>query len=84
MHNAFACGVQLLGRALRVDHVAGYKKEKLREDEAEREEQLERMRKSEVVRAWTKDTYDPKAGVSCPRVPIVPGPQPRAHPECHP
>ena len=36
-----ACGVQLLGRALRVDHVAGYKKEKLREDEAEREEQQE-------------------------------------------
>lgn len=56
----------MLGRALRVDHVAGYKKEKLREDEAEREEQLERMKKSEVVRAWTKDTYNPKAGVFCP------------------
>jgi hypothetical protein len=52
----------LLGRALRVDHVAGYKKEKLREDEGEREEQLERLKKSEVVRAWTQDTYDPKAG----------------------
>ena len=62
----------MLGRALRVDHVAGYKKEKLREDEAEREEQLERMKKSEVVRAWTKDTYNPKAGVSCPRARVVP------------
>lgn len=75
-HNAAARGAQLLGRALRVDHVAGYKKEKLRDDEAEREEQLERMKKSEVVRAWTKDTYNPKAGASCPRASVVPGLQP--------
>jgi RNA-binding motif X-linked protein 2 len=55
-------GFELLGRALRVDHVAGYKKEKLREDEDEREEQLERLKRSEVVRAWTnQDTFNPKA-----------------------
>lgn len=55
-------GFELLGRAMRVDHVAGYKREKLREDEGEREEQLERLKRSEVVRAWTnQDTFNPKA-----------------------
>ena len=57
-----AAPCQLLGRTLRVDHVAGYKKEKLREDEKEREEQLERMKKSEVVRAWTQDNFNAKRG----------------------
>ena len=53
---------QLLGRSLRVDHVAKYKKERLRENESERKEQMERMERAKVVRAWRGDDFSARKG----------------------
>lgn len=50
-------GFSLLNRQLKVDHVNDYKKEKPREDEQEREEQLARLQQVEVVRGWTKPDF---------------------------
>lgn len=50
-------GFELLGRQLKVDHVQGYRKEKAKEDEAEREEQEKRLKAAEVVRAWNQPGF---------------------------
>ena len=42
--------------------MGSYKKERAREDEDERKEQTERLRKAEVVRAWTQDGFNAKKG----------------------
>jgi|EP01049_Picozoa_sp_SAG25_P013528 hypothetical protein len=62
--------LQLLGRQLRVDHVAKYKKEALREDENERREQLDKLQRSEVVRGWMKPDFNSKKGINAASQPL--------------